>query len=233
MKLMYPALTIIFFMAMSLQGAGPSTWNSANSYTYPSLVIDNGVTYISKQNVPAGTLITNETYWVTLDSQVPDETPTGQDELTTPDVSTKPNDTPDGVEGTSTENARLTNISTRGYVGTGDSSMIVSFIIEGSGSKTVTIRALGPVLASFGVADALSDPFLSVTNQESGAELVSNDNWQTASSASAVTSSGKSEGIDAKESAVQLTLEAGQYSAVVTGVNGATGNALVEVYDED
>ena len=49
MKLMYPALTIFFFMAMSLQGQGPATWNSANSYTYPFLVIDNGVTYISKQ----------------------------------------------------------------------------------------------------------------------------------------------------------------------------------------
>jgi uncharacterized protein involved in tellurium resistance len=129
---------------------------------------------------------------------------------------------------------RLVNISTRGYVGTGDSSMIVSFIVEGNGSKTVTIRALGPILGSvFNVANSLSDPFLSVTNQATGAEIVSNDNWQTASSASAVTSSGKSEGIDSKESAVQITLDPGQYSAVVTGVNGATGNALVEVYDED
>ena len=105
---MYPALSIIFFMAMSLQGQGPATWNSANSYTYPSLVIDNGVTYISKQNVPAGTLITNETYWVTLDSQVPDETPTGQENLTTPDVSSKPEDIPDGVEDTTGSNSSAT-----------------------------------------------------------------------------------------------------------------------------
>ena len=111
--------------------------------------------------------------------------------------------------------------------------MIVSFILEGTGSKTVTTRALGPVLASFGVANTLADPYLKVTNQATDVEIVSNDNWQTATSASAVTSSGKSEGINAKESAVQLTLQAGQYSAVVTGVSGATGNALVEVYDED
>ena len=232
---MYPALTIIFFITTSLQGTGgPEQWSNTKSYTHTTAVLDaNGDTYLTVQDVSPGILLSNTDYWTLIDEAVPKEEPEGQDLLEAPNLSTLPNYTPDGVEGTSTENARLTNISTRGYVGTGDSSMIVSFIIEGSGSKTVTIRALGPVLASFGVADALSDPFLSVTNQETGAELVSNDNWQTASSASAVTSSGKSEGIDAKESAVQLTLEAGQYSAVVTGVNGATGNALVEVYDED
>ena len=114
MKLMSPALTIIFFMAMSLQGQGPATWTSTESYTYPSLVIDNGVTYISKQNVPVGTLITNETYWVTLDSQVPDETPTGQDDLSTPDVSTKPNDIPDGVEDTTGSNSSATPVDLNG-----------------------------------------------------------------------------------------------------------------------
>ena len=58
--------------------------------------------------VPAGTLITNETYWVTLDSQVPDETPTGQESLTTPDVSTKPGDIPDGTSGSSQNANKVT-----------------------------------------------------------------------------------------------------------------------------
>ena len=35
------------------------------------------------------------------------------------------------------------------------------------------------------------------------------------------------------ESAIVLHLPAGAYTAVVTGANGATGNALVEVYDLD
>ena len=231
MKALTSLITLVFLTAF-LSAQGPATWSSSASYTHPALVIDGTTTYISLQDVPANTAITNTSYWATLDSLVPTETPSGADSLTAPDASEVENLTvPDSKS--SDSSIRLANISTRGYVGTGDSSMIVSIIVEGSGSKTVTIRALGPVLASFGVADSLSDPFLSVTNQATGAELVSNDNWQTASSASAVTSSGKSEGIDAKESAVQLTLQDGQYSAVVTGVGGATGNALVEVYDED
>ena len=192
--------------------------------------------YTAKTSVPAGENgPPNTAYWQTAEEYSTElqntysgtvSTPPSSDNINTSEIETLSTPT--------SQDTRLINISTRGYVGTGDSSMIVSFIVEGTGSKTVTIRALGPILGSvFNVADSLSDPFLSVTNQATGSELVSNDNWQTASSASAVTNSGKSEGIDTKESAVQLTLDPGQYSAVVTGVNGATGNALVEVYDED
>ena len=62
---------------------------------------------------------------------------------------------------------------------------------------------------------------------------MSNDNWKDASSAAAVTASGKSDGINDFEAAVQYTLSPGQYSAIVSGADGGTGNALVEVYDED
>ena len=150
---MSPALTIIFFMAMSLQGQGPATWSSTESYTYPSLVIDNGVTYISKQNVPAGTLLTNDTYWATLDSQVPDETPTGQDELSTPDVSTKPNDIPEGTgSSTSSENPGIVRVNVRGTVSKGQGARIVSFKLafdNGSTTDTsdVLVRGIGPGLS--------------------------------------------------------------------------------------
>ena len=36
-----------------------------------------------------------------------------------------------------------------------------------------------------------------------------------------------------EESALVLNLPAGAYTAVVRGANGATGNALVEVYNLD
>src|SRR5205807_882922 len=60
----------------------------------------------------------------------------------------------------------ITNISTRGAVGTNANVMIGGFIVgdglgsNGDGSSTVLVRALGPELTSFGIADALVDPKL-------------------------------------------------------------------------
>jgi hypothetical protein len=144
-------------------------------------------------------------------------------------------DTGGGNGNSGTSNIRLSNISTRGFVGTRDDDalMIVSFIIEGTGSKTVTVRALGPVLSTFGVSNVLANPYLEIKNQQTQELIVSNDNWKDASSAAAVTASGKSDGINDFEAAVQYTLSPGQYSAIVSGADGGTGNALVEVYDED
>ena len=144
-------------------------------------------------------------------------------------------DTGGGNDNSGTSNIRLSNISTRGFVGTRDDDalMIVSFIIEGTGSKTRMVRALGPVLSTFGVSNVLANPYLEIKNQQTQELIVSNDNWKDASSAAAVTASGKSDGINDFEAAVQYTLSPGQYSAIVSGADGGTGNALVEVYDED
>lgn len=120
------------------------------------------------------------------------------------------------------------NISTRGYVGTGDSQMIAGFILNSN--STVTIRALGPTLNSaFGVTGVLANPTMSVVNQATGATVVTNDDYATAASAAAVAASGYTTGINSLESAVQVALDAGSYTVVVNG-NGGTGNALVEVY---
>jgi len=55
----------------------------------------------------------------------------------------------------------LTNVSTRGFVGTDQNGMIGGFITEGgNGSTEVIVRALGPTLSNFGVANALADPTL-------------------------------------------------------------------------
>ena len=55
----------------------------------------------------------------------------------------------------------LGNISTRGLVQTGNDVMIGGFIIEGSGPKTVIVRAIGPeLIPPFGIPNALADPKL-------------------------------------------------------------------------
>ena len=134
-------------------------------------------------------------------------------------------------ENTTSTSITLANLSTRGYVGIGDSQMIAGVIINST--TTVTIRALGPTLNSvFGVQGVLANPTFSVVDQSTGNVIVSNDNHLDAASATAVASSGKSTGINALESAVQLSLSPGSYTVVVGG-NGGTGNALVEIYDED
>ncbi len=124
--------------------------------------------------------------------------------------------------------AQLANISTRGFVETGSNVMIGGFILGGeAGEANVLIRAIGPSLTQFGVADALADPTLAL-HDGNGALLSSNDNWKE-SQQSEIEATGLAPGDDL-ESAVLATLPPGAYTAIVAGKNGLTGVGLVEVY---
>ncbi len=127
--------------------------------------------------------------------------------------------------------ARLADISTRAQVGSGDNVLIGGFIIQGSASKRVLVRAIGPSLIPFGVANALMDPTLELRDMN-GALLFSNDNWTTAANKQDITDTGRAPGAS-QESAVLTTLAAGRYTAIVRGVGATSGVALVEVYDQD
>src|ERR1700681_3705601 len=72
---------------------------------------------------------------------------------------------------------QLLNISSRLYTGTGDNNLIVGFIITGTDSKNLIIRALGPAVTSYGVSDALSDPTVEL-HDHTGAIIAANDNWK-------------------------------------------------------
>jgi hypothetical protein len=123
--------------------------------------------------------------------------------------------------------APLSNISTRGEVGTGDQVLIGGFVIGGSAAKQVLIRAIGPSLANLGVAGSLQDPMLSLHDTHS--EIATNDDWQSAANAGQVPPN--LQPMDSRESAILITLQPGQYTAIVTGKGGTTGVGLVEVYD--
>ena len=133
--------------------------------------------------------------------------------------------------------ATLGNISTRSFVQSGTNVMIGGFIIEGSGPKTVIIRAIGPELTRFGVPNALSDPTLELHNG-AGALIASNNDWRTtviggiitSDQVSAIQNSGHAP-TQPSESAIIATLQPGSYTAIVRGVNSMVGVALVEVYD--
>jgi plastocyanin len=125
--------------------------------------------------------------------------------------------------------AQLANISTRGLVLTGNNVMIGGFILAGSGSAHVAIRGLGPSLGQVG-SQVLSDPTLEL-HDSNGTLLVANDNWQDdPTSAGQLTALGLGP-TNALESAISTSLPPGAFTAIVAGKAGATGVALVEVYN--
>jgi hypothetical protein len=128
-------------------------------------------------------------------------------------------------------NSKLTNVSGRGFVGTNDDVLISGFIVGDVGSGTVIVRALGPSLGSFGVSQPLSDTILTIVDSN-GAVIATNDNWQDGNNASDIQRQGLAPP-NSLESAIILHLPPGAYTAIVSGVDGATGNALAEVYDLD
>ena len=123
---------------------------------------------------------------------------------------------------------QLGNISTRVSVGTNDNVLIGGFIVTGTQPKEVTIRAIGPSLPLGGV---LSDPVLEL-HDSAGATIATNDNWQENANRQAIIDAGLAPTAD-KESAILMTLAPGPYTAIVQGVGGTSGVALVEVYDLD
>jgi glucose/arabinose dehydrogenase len=128
--------------------------------------------------------------------------------------------------------SRLANISTRATVGTGSNVLIGGFITGSKiGATRVAIRALGPSLQQFGIANPLPDPRVEL-HDANGALLASNDNWQSdASQAALITSYGLAPPNNL-DSAIAISLAPGRYTAIVTGKNNQTGIGLIEIYDE-
>jgi hypothetical protein len=132
--------------------------------------------------------------------------------------------------------AQLVNLSSLGFVGTGDNVLTAGFVISGNASKRLLVRAVGPGLAPFGVANPLPDPQLGLVPLGQAEPIATNDDWPnlvnvqsafTAAGAFALTPG-------SKDAALVITLEPGAYTVIVSGVSGsASGTALVEIYDLD
>jgi hypothetical protein len=124
--------------------------------------------------------------------------------------------------------AKLANISTRAFINAGDNVLIGGIIGGGNGSQPrVLIRAIGPSLAAFGVADALQDPVLEL-HDANGRLIVSNDDWEGVQK-NEIEATGLAPG-NAKESAIIATLLPARYTAIVRGAGNTSGVGLVEVY---
>jgi hypothetical protein len=124
---------------------------------------------------------------------------------------------------------KAVNIATRVFVDTGERVSIAGFIVTGDIAKKVLIRGLGPSLTANGVPNPLANPTLTLFDQ-SGATLMSNDDWKTSPDAVAIMNTGIPPQNDL-ESAVIASLAPGQYTAALAGKDGGAGNGLIEVYD--
>ena len=127
----------------------------------------------------------------------------------------------------------LGNLSVRADVQTGDNVLIDGIILRGGNQRRVLFRALGPSVKSNGITvpGALQDPTLELRDQN-GALLQSNDDWQSASNATQIQSTGLAPP-DNHESAILMSLPAGNYTSIVRGKNNTTGIALSEAYKLD
>jgi uncharacterized delta-60 repeat protein len=123
--------------------------------------------------------------------------------------------------------SKLANISTRGFVQTGDNVLIAGTIVVGDGNQNVIVRAIGPSLP---FAGKLADPVLELRDQN-GTLIQANDDWVDSPSKQAIIDSTIPPTNDS-EAAIVATLPAAaaSYTAIVRGVNGTTGIAVVEVY---
>jgi autotransporter-associated beta strand protein len=123
--------------------------------------------------------------------------------------------------------AKLANISTRAFVGTGDDIVIAGFILgNNSGNDRIVVRGLGPSLTALGVPNASANPALQL-HDANGAQLVRNENWQDDPAQAAELTAAGLAPTNNLEAAIAATLPPGSYTAFLFG----TGNGLVEVYD--
>lgn len=139
------------------------------------------------------------------------------------------------VRGSGLSQDRLQNLSTRMDVMSGDNVLIGGFIVVGTNTKKVLLRAIGPSMNINGtpVPGQMENPTLTLYDQN-GAAMAFNDDWGQAPEPERTeieTSGLKPE--DSREPAILRSLTPGPHTAIVRGKNGTTGLATLEIYDRE
>ena len=143
-----------------------------------------------------------------------------------------------------TDTQKLINVSSRGVVSPGAGTLIGGFVIDGSSTKSVLIRGVGPGLLTFGVTDALPDPVLSVYDA-SGNLVAQNSDWTNQSVSGpdqptitpadivAMDAEAGAFALSAQnpDCAVIANLPPGAYTFQITSASNSTGEVIAEVYE--
>jgi hypothetical protein len=122
--------------------------------------------------------------------------------------------------------SRLANVSTRGFVQTGDNVLFAGTIVLGQTSQRVIVRAIGP---SLNLPGKIADPTLQLLDAN-GTQVAANDNWRSNQEVDIIATTVAP--TNDLESAIVTTLSGNgsNYTVIVRGVNNSTGIAVVEVY---
>ncbi|HEY1849097.1 MAG TPA: delta-60 repeat domain-containing protein [Opitutaceae bacterium] len=126
---------------------------------------------------------------------------------------------------------RLLNLSSRADL-PGSQVLITGFAISGTGTKSVLLRAVGPGLAQFDVADTMATPTIELIASD-GTLISQNSGWGGSSSLSTVfqqvgafaLTSGSADAV------ILADLQPGSYTVHVFDPSARGGVVLAEVYD--
>jgi uncharacterized delta-60 repeat protein len=236
-------------------GPGLSAFSVSNVMATPRLQLFSGTTVIASnqgwggstnlstkfQEVGAFALATNSADAAILTNLAPGaytikvDDPTGKGGAVLTEVY-------DASDSPLSDTTRIINISAQGDVSSGSGVLIGGFVIEGSATKSLLVRGVGPGLTGFGVPSALGDPVLSVYDSN-GTLVAQNHAWatqvvagvyQAAVGAANIINLDASAGafaLSAADTAVIVDLPPGAYTFQVSSASGSTGRALGEVYE--
>ena len=135
----------------------------------------------------------------------------------------------EGYDAGSGDAQRFTNLSVRSKAGTGSNILIVGFTLNGSGTRDLLIRAVGPKLVDFGVSGILADPKLELYSGNT--KIDQNDNWSSALTSTFSSAGAFNFNSGSKDAALIATLPAGGYTVQVSGADGGVGEVMVEIYE--
>jgi hypothetical protein len=125
----------------------------------------------------------------------------------------------------------LNNLSIRARSGPGDRTLIVGFVLEGTLSRSVLMRGLGPALRPFGLSDGVPDPRLGVIDRNAQI-IATDDNWSSSSGLARTFAHVGAFALPpaSADAAVFLSLESGSYTVQITDPDDRSGTSLVELY---
>ena len=109
--------------------------------------------------------------------------------------------------------------------------MIPGIVMVGDLPTEERVRAVRPSLGEFGVSGVLENPMLEVLNFE-GEVIASNDGWGGITSIIEASQSVGAFALDpgSQDAGIIISLGTGLYTLRISGEDGTTGVALVELY---
>ena len=137
--------------------------------------------------------------------------------------------------------SRLANLSIRGVVPPGG-TLTPGFTLRGAGTKQLLVRAIGPGLARFGVANAARNPRLELIRAGATTALLANDNWTNNASRAALLTATAAVGAfaldeNSKDAALLASLNSASYDnfsvRIASDETDSPGVVLAEIYDAD